>query len=164
MLSFLAELTFEKWIIAVIALIGLAAIVSRLIYRGNLSKRVRDLRPVFYKEILNGGKIYAKKSESGCYIITIYNRKPFESSVNKNKRYSEIYVGQSVNIYKRVKNHLTGHGNGDVYADVREGKYVYIRFMPCPEAKMNKLEKSLISLFNATKSYNKTRGGSARRD
>lgn len=34
-------------------------------------------------------------------------------------------------MYKRVYNHLTGHGSGDVYADVKYGKYVYVKFIAC---------------------------------
>ena len=63
----------------------------------------------------------------------------------------------------RVRNHLTGHGNGDVYADVRNGKPVFVKIVPCPAQQMNALEKKLIKAFNATSSYNNTAGGSRRR-
>ena len=63
----------------------------------------------------------------------------------------------------RVHAHFNGKGNGDVYADVRNGKHVYVQLKPCPKDQMNDLEKSLIAAFHATDSYNSTRGGSASR-
>ena len=62
-----------------------------------------------------------------------------------------------------MRNHLTGHGNGDVYADVRMGKPVFVKLVPCTAEQMNALEKNLIRTFNATSSYNSTAGGSKRR-
>lgn len=79
------------------------------------------------------------------------------------KAYENVYVGQSLHVCSRVRNHLTGHGNGDVYADVRNGKPVFVKIVPCPAQQMNALEKKLIKAFNATSSYNNTAGGSRRR-
>lgn len=79
------------------------------------------------------------------------------------KAYENVYVGQSLYVCSRVRNHLTGHGNGDVYADVRNGKPVFVKIVPCPAQQMNALEKKLIKAFNATSSYNNTAGGSRRR-
>lgn len=95
----------------------------------------------------------------GCYVITIYNRPV------RNKRwdkYKNIYIGQSVHIFQRVHNHFNGKGNGDIYADIKYGKYVYVRFVQCEKEEMNDLEKKLISTFNATSSYNKTKGGATK--
>lgn len=76
---------------------------------------------------------------------------------------NEVYVGQSLHICNRVRNHLNGKGNGDVYADVREGKPVFVHLERCEEAQMNDLERRLIDAFHATESYNSTRGGAQRR-
>jgi hypothetical protein len=95
---------------------------------------------------------------SGCYVITIY-RKPVKN--NSWKTYENVYVGQSTNVYQRVHNHFNGKGNGDVYADIKCGKWVYVSFVRCEEYELNDMEIKLIFIFNATESYNKTRGGSA---
>ena len=77
--------------------------------------------------------------------------------------YENIYIGQSVKVCQRVHNHFNGKGNGDVYADRKMGKHLCVPFETCSKEGMNALEKRLISVFGATRSYNKTRGGSAQR-
>ena len=91
--------------------------------------------------------------QPGCYVIVT-------SPSPDGKAYENVYVGQSLYVCSRVRNHLTGHGNGDVYADVRNGKPVFVKIVPCPAQQMNALEKKLIKAFNATSSYNNTAGGS----
>lgn len=54
-------------------------------------------------------------------------------------------------------------GSGDVYADVRAGKPVEVRMVRCAPADLNATERSLIAAFDATRSYNRTRGGSKAR-
>lgn len=102
---------------------------------------------------------YKYHDRPGCYIITIYDRQPYGNW----KKYKNIYIGQSVHIYQRVHNHFTGKGKGDVYADIKRGKYVYVRFLFCSEKWMNTWEKRLIKAFHATDSYNETGGGGKRR-
>lgn len=116
--------------------------------------------------IISSGKNKSKKQKGlkyedgpGCYVITIYKRPVAHFNY---KNYENIYIGQSVNVYKRVHNHFNGKGNGDVYADIKYGKHVYVRFVRCKKADLNKKEIELISAFNATQSYNKTRGGAAK--
>ena len=41
---------------------------------------------------------------------------------------------------KRVHSHFNGKGNGDVYADIKYGKYV--QFYPCGKNELNKIEKN----------------------
>lgn len=100
------------------------------------------------------------EDEPGCYVILVFE-KPVANKDYSN--YRDVYVGQSVKMYQRVRNHFSGKGNGDVYADIKYGKYVYVRFFPCGEEVLNTKEKELIALFDATNSYNKTSGGSAMR-
>ena len=144
----------------------------------NICKRVR--REKIKKEIYNGSFIYYKDFEnrwisatgqgkygyrdgfkyqdgSGCYIITIYSKPVKDENW---KSYENVYVGQSMHICQRVHNHFNGKGNGDVYADIKYGKWVYVSLVRCEVYEMNDKEIELISVFNATKSYNKTRGGS----
>lgn len=99
---------------------------------------------------------YKYSDRPGCYVITIFNN----PVVNDNyTQYDNIYIGQSINMCKRVHNHFNGKGNGDVYADIKYGKYVYVQLVPCLRENLNSVEKKLIQAFNATSSYNKTRGG-----
>ena len=93
---------------------------------------------------------------SGCYVILI-----FEKPV-RGRRFSgweNIYVGQSVNVCQRVHNHFNGKGNGNVYADIKYGKFAYVRLIPVKPKRLNDMETALIEAFSATKSYNKTKGG-----
>lgn len=96
---------------------------------------------------------------SGCYVILT---DPWYEN-GRLQGWAGVYVGQSVHMLRRVRNHLTGHGNGDVYADVREGRDVQVMLNPCPAERMNDLEKTLIRAYHATDSYNRTRGGGIRR-
>lgn len=102
---------------------------------------------------------YSSINQPGCYVIII---NPITQD-NGDVHYEAVYVGQSVHVCTRIRQHLTGHGNGDVYADMREGKNVQIRIVPCEKQDMNRIEKELIAAFHATDSYNKTRGGSRKR-
>ena len=123
--------------------------------------------PISAKEFLNQWIVGARGSNlgyksldrPGCYVI-LTNPVVDKSGV---ETYEAVYIGQSINVCSRVRCHLTGHGNGDVYADVRSGKNVQIRILSCDETEMNKMEKELISVFKATKSYNRTRGGAKKR-
>lgn len=97
--------------------------------------------------------------QPGCYVILINPRHD-----NRGKQiYDNVYIGQSLKVCSRVRSHLTGHGNGDVYADVRSNQNVVIRILTCNKTEMNEKEKTLIAAFHATSSYNRTRGGSTKR-
>lgn len=79
-----------------------------------------------------------------------------------NKKKKIYYVGQSVNVLKRVNNHFTGKGNGDVYADFKYGAKFNITTIPIKGSgfsNLDDLEKDAIKVFKAfDKGYNKTRG------
>ena len=74
------------------------------------------------------------------------------------------YVGQSVKVLARVKQHLTSHGNGDVYADFKYGDSFTVKTIPLAESgyqSLNDLERDAIEAFDAyEKGYNMTRGNS----
>ena len=74
------------------------------------------------------------------------------------------YVGQAKRLYFRVKQHFTGHGNGDVYADYKYGDSFLIRLMTLRESgydDLDLLEKDMIAKYHAYESgYNKTVGNS----
>lgn len=99
---------------------------------------------------------YKYNDMTGCYVILIFGETPNGEFSN----YENSYIGQSVNVCQRVHNHFNGKGNGDVYADCKFGKLLYVQFFPCAKPEMNSLEKSLIAAFDSTASYNKTKGGS----
>ena len=100
------------------------------------------------------------RDKTGCYVIFIYR---FPKLLPGNIGYKNVYVGQSLEVYKRVHNHLNRKGNGDVYADVRDGKSIYIDIYPCTPKKLNELEKKLIRKYKAEKYYNRTSGGATKR-
>lgn len=103
---------------------------------------------------------YKYEDGPGCYVIESF---PAGIEHPDFEHPNEVYVGQSLHICNRVRNHLNGKGNGDVYADVREGKPVFVHLERCEESQMNDLERRLIDAFHATESYNSTRGGARRR-
>lgn len=93
----------------------------------------------------------------GCYVILFYDVKPeVEDDFD---RYHDVYVGQSLNVTERVHHHFTGYGRGDVYADLKAGRYVYVKLIPCEREGLNDLERALIDEYGATESYNATAGG-----
>jgi hypothetical protein len=99
---------------------------------------------------------YKYMDTPGCYIILIFDNPVIDDNFSN---YINIYIGQSVNVFKRVHNHFNGKGNGDIYADIKYGKAAYVQFATCDKSQMNQVEKRLIQAFNSTSSYNKTRGG-----
>lgn len=44
------------------------------------------------------------------------------------------YVGQSIRVLHRIRQHLTGHGNGDAYADYKHGDEFAIRALSLVES------------------------------
>ena len=79
-----------------------------------------------------------------------------------NKSKDMYYVGQSVRVVGRVRQHLTGHGNGDVYADYKYGDKFEINLVSLRESgydSLDALERDTIEAYGAyTKGYNRTRG------
>lgn len=102
---------------------------------------------------------YKYNDGCGCYVIVVFDYPVVD---NNYLNYENIYIGQSIHVCQRIHNHFNGRGNGDVYADIKYGKYVYVSIVPCYREEMNDLEKQLIRAFNATASYNNTRGGGKR--
>ena len=104
-------------------------------------------------------RIYSKKAHNlkkkpGCYIFL---RREL------NGRETAIYVGQSVDVYRRVREHLTGHGKLDLFLEYKSKKDLYIIPIYCRQKKMNTLEKRLIRAFRTRRYYNIQRGGAKKR-
>ncbi len=72
------------------------------------------------------------------------------------------YVGQSVRVMQRVRQHLTGHGNGDVYADYKYGDRFTVRTISMASSgylSIDDLERDMIEAYDAYDSgYNRQRG------
>ncbi|MGL5617811.1 MAG: GIY-YIG nuclease family protein [Metamycoplasmataceae bacterium] len=101
-----------------------------------------------YKLLANKRKGKVSKSDSpGIYVLY-------------NKTKSLYYVGQSKNVIKRVRGHLTGSGNGNVYADFKYGDDFEVIIHKCYVSELNLIERRFISQYNASGSqgYNKNRG------
>ena len=74
------------------------------------------------------------------------------------------YVGQAKRLFHRINQHLTGHGNGDVYADYKYGDDFSIKIVTLADSgysDLDLLEKDLIDLYDACENgYNRTVGNS----
>ena len=74
----------------------------------------------------------------------------------------KYYVGQSQEVFKRVYQHFSGSGNGDVYADYCRGNRFTVKMIALKNSgfsTLNELERYAIDRYDAyTKGYNKTRG------
>lgn len=95
---------------------------------------------------------------SGCYVILVYDKPLSKDNLN----YQHVYVGQSIDLYRRVKTHLSGNGCEKIFWDNKKKKYIYVRLFKAKKGTLDRLEKHLIKRYNAfysKKGYNKTRGG-----
>ena len=70
------------------------------------------------------------------------------------------YVSQSENVLKRVKSHLNGSDNGDVYADFKYGDKLEVTIHNCSIIDLNNIERTFITKYNSSGSngYNRNRG------
>ncbi len=120
---------------------------------------------LYVEGLISNSKIY--KAQEFLYMyesIKISNNKISELDspgiyIIHNTTKDKYYVGQSVNVIKRVNNHLKGKGNGDVYADFKYGSNLTIQIIKCREEDLNALEKQCIQKYNACGlGYNKNKG------
>lgn len=99
---------------------------------------------------------YRNNDRPGCYAIFIFRE---DQKYPDCSNYIMSYGGQSTTVFDRVHNHLTGKGNGDVYADYRNGKQIFIQFFPCELAELNDTEREVIASLDPRRRYNKNIGG-----
>lgn len=80
--------------------------------------------------------------------------------VLKNLANDFYYVGQSINVYRRVNQHFSGKGNGNVYADYKYGQDFQVNIIPVEKGRLNEIEFNLIKILNANgaKGYNISKG------
>lgn len=156
----LPQLLYQHHTLVIVLLVIIVGILFLLTHYSNSTQRKpKNRRPIDCQDFLVQWDVYRKADTSGCYIILIYKHRPSARNIRLLRRFDNVYIGQSVNMYRRVYNHFTGHGNGDVYADVKYHRFVYVKFIPCRPERLNACEKQLISEFDATSSYNRTKGG-----
>ena len=152
----------EAKIVLVLAAAYLIYLLIRRIRRGDVKHRVRALarnavemspEEFFHmrRETEDGGRAFASARYDYAGVYILYN-----------KTQNMHYVGQAQSVLSRINQHLTGHGNGDVYADYKFGdKFTItsVRLKGSGFATLNELERHAISVYNAySKGYNKTRG------
>ena len=123
-----------------------------------IESKIRKKKYMSVEEFLESWK-EDKSDFPGCYVVLIYEKRLIINPMN----YDDIYVGQSVNVRKRVFSHVMGRGNGNVYYGYRSGYKMYVIIRKCRKKKLNKAEIDLINYFGATDSINMTRGGAAKR-
>lgn len=115
-----------------------------------------EITPDEFFEIRNstlGGRgkkhISSEYDFSGVYILYNHSKDMY-------------YVGQGKKVFQRVNSHLTGHGNGDVYADLKYGDHFTIKMIALEKSgfkSLNELERNTIMTYSAySRGYNKTRG------
>ena len=138
--------------IATVALCAAAIVVN---VRHNRERRdsivrlaeTREEMPA--REFLDAAGCVGAKDYTGVYIL-------------HNKSKNLHYVGQSVHVLQRVSTHLTGHGNGNVYADFKYGDSFTVRLVPLVGSgyqSLNDLERDMIEAYDAyAHGYNATRG------
>lgn len=80
----------------------------------------------------------------------------------ENKAEDKFYVGQSINVIKRVANHFNNAGNKDIYEDYISGQEWTIKLIALSNSgfkSINALEKHFIQYYKSTHNgYNKTIG------
>ncbi len=70
-----------------------------------------------------------------------------------------IYIGQSINVFKRVNSHLIGGGNGDIYHEYKSGANLRIQIIKCHHDKLNELESYYIEKCKTCLyGYNRNKG------
>ena len=169
-LDYLAEYGYIYLCVGVPVLISLLFVISVRRKNERIRQTIASGQFIYYADFekdwisAKSGKKgvagYKYNDTPGCYVITIFSEPVTDDDFFN---YENIYIGQSVNVCQRVHNHFNGKGKGDVYADIKYGKFAYVRIVPCKKEEMNKMEKDLIRAFNATASYNSTKGGGIRR-
>ena len=79
-----------------------------------------------------------------------------------NQQDNKYYVGQAASLKRRLHQHFTGKGNGDVYVDYRLGKPFTIYIFPLDDSQfktLNEQERHYIAKYRAFETgYNKTHG------
>ena len=154
---------FLVFLIPLQIIFPLTIAIINLITRYNTTQRIKEISENFLEitpdEILKQrGVAYGRRrkfSYANQYAVTgVY----ILHNVSKEK----YYVGQSVNVFNRVRQHFTGHGNVGVHVDYLAGDKFMVKVIPLTKSgyeTLNSLERDTITAYNAYyKGYNGTRG------
>ncbi len=134
--------------------LGLVCLVAGFFYRkredeffGSLRTLTGDGVPA--RVFLANSALLRQSDFTGVYVL-------------HNKTKDMYYVGQSVKVIDRIKQHLTGHGNGDVYADFKYGDDFEVSTVSLTDSgygSLNDLERDTIAAYGAyNNGYNRTAG------
>lgn len=119
-----------------------------------LSRGSKALTPEQFLHLRNGSGTRGRSDVLAHDFVGIY--------IFTNTDDGRCYVGQAHNVISRVNQHLTGKGNGDVYADYVHGAYFEIRMIALKGSgyhTLDDLERDAIAATGAyEEGYNKTRG------
>lgn len=138
----------------VIGALGILFIILGLYYRKKERQLTTKLRGLTGKgaparDFLAHRGMLRQSDFTGVYVL-------------HNKTKDMYYVGQSIRVIDRVGQHLTGHGNGDVYADFKYGDEFEVSAISLAESgygSLNDLERDTITAYNAYgNGYNRTAG------
>lgn len=94
----------------------------------------------------------------GCYVILVYKGR---HAARSPENYLKGYVGQSVNVFSRIHEHLVGEGNEGVHSAIKAGRRIMVQPIPCSAESLNDMERLLIAAMSRDRLYNMTDGGSA---
>ncbi len=138
--------------------IALALIV--VLYYGQYHKTISSLKMnvgewEYYKDFENHYDA-SLDDESGCYVITTYDEKDPKNLEN----YITAYVGSSKKINKEVHSVLNSKMLSRVYADIENGKEVYIHIIPTDVDQLDSNQQKLIDLYKGIpylKSFNEVK-------
>ena len=152
-----------KILILLYVLIIFLVILSFIVRTINIKRKIRGLADNVL-EITPAEFFKIRNTCSGCrgrqYISTNYDFTGVYIIHNHTK--DMYYVGQGKKVLKRVNNHFTGRGNGDVYADYKYGDDFTIKMIALEKSgckTLNELERNTIMTYNAYYGgYNKTKG------
>lgn len=151
--------TMDQWVW--MGLVCIAIGICFVVYGAYLSRKIKAL----HKSIKN----MADDSE-GANAEDFLKRRGYLKSdgdftgiyILHNVTKDQYYVGQSVRVIGRVTQHLTGHGNGDVYADFKYGDEFTVKTISLVDSgyqSIDALERHAIDTYHAFNlGYNRTRG------
>ena len=156
--QFFAAIDLKVWIAIGVGAVVLTVVIVLIVCAAKRREREREDAFVEIKTYtpneffaLRRGALACKISPEMAGVYVLYNQ-------SKNK----YYVGQGQQLLNRVNMHLTGSGNGRVYADYRNGDRFTIQMIPLQGSgfsSLNELERVAISRYEAYgKGYNRTRG------
>lgn len=115
-------MTFEGFI-AIIVILAVLELFGQMIFGGIAKRRrIRKIKNLANQEAELTPKEFFSLRKEGKNFPGVY--------VLHNKTKNLCYVGQGTQVFNRVNSHLTGKGNGDVYADYKYGDEFSIRIIP----------------------------------